>query len=275
MFENMTLADYYTALRPKLQASWNLHAMLPKQLDFFILLSSGSAIIGNRGQLNYCVGNTYQDALARYRVSQGLKATVLDLGLILSVGFVAENAKVLEHMKAQGYAAMREEEYYAMMDSICDPEPSIPSLLKSQISLGFEIPENLRLRGMDDPTWMRDPIFKQLYQIRSSEVSTDLEETSVNHAALLAAAESHKEAEEIVVQAVVRKLSRALGIEQHDIDPAKPLHAYGVDSLVAVELRTWVIKELGAEIAVFDMMGDSSIRALASLIALRSALIQL
>jgi hypothetical protein len=87
----MTVEDWYAAARPKVQASWNLHEALPKDLDFFILLSSSSGMVGNRGQANYCAGNSYQDALARHRVLIGLKATSLDLGTILSVGFIAEN----------------------------------------------------------------------------------------------------------------------------------------------------------------------------------------
>ena len=55
---------------------------------------------------------------------------------------------------------------------------------------------------------------------------------------------------------------------------SKPLHEHGVDSLVAVELRTWLLKDLGAEVAVFDMMSGSSIRALAGLVAGRSSLVK-
>lgn len=114
IFENLSLEDSRTVLRPKVQgtydravsgeqsniilASWNLHEVLPKDVDFFILLSSASGIVGNRGQSNYSAGNSYQDGLARYRVSQEWKATALDLGVILSVGVVAENAGLLGNL---------------------------------------------------------------------------------------------------------------------------------------------------------------------------------
>ena len=72
----------------------------------------------------------------------------------------------------------------------------------------------------------------------------------------------------------MQKLSKALGIEVQSIDPAQPLHAYGVDSLVGVELRTWLLKEIGAEIAVFDIVGETTIQALAQLVAARSSLVR-
>lgn len=273
VFANMTLEDYDIAVKPKVQASWNLHELLPKNLDFFILLSSGSGIVGKGGQANYCVGNTYQDALARHRVSNGQKATVLDLGIILSVGYAAEKVDVMGHLRAQGYAALREEEYHALLDELCDPALNVTSALKSQISLGFELPETLRSKGIDFPGWMHDPLFRHLFQIRTHGNNVEDAKDSVNYGMLLASAETREAAEAIIVKAIVGKLSKALGIEQQSIDPSQPLHVYGVDSLVGVELRTWLLKEIGAEIAVFDIVGETTVRSLGQLVVVRSSLV--
>ena len=270
MFENMTVEDWYTAIRPKVQASWNLHEILPKDLDFFILLSSSAGMAGNRGQANYNAGNSYQDALARHRVLNGLKATSLDLGMILSVGFVAENADLIGHLRTEGFSAMREEEFHAMLDDLCNPHLEQPSLLKAQISTGFEIPEILRSKGIEEPGWMFEPLFRHLFQIRTLTGGGDSAEESVNYSLLLAAVESHDAATDIIYNAIVKKLCKALNIEPQDVDPSKPLHAFGIDSLVAVELRTWLLKEIGAEVAIFDIMGGGSVRTLAALVATRS-----
>lgn len=55
------------------------------------MLSSISGIIGNIGQSNYAAGNTFEDALAHYRVSLGEKATSIDLGAVSNVGVMAED----------------------------------------------------------------------------------------------------------------------------------------------------------------------------------------
>lgn len=82
----MTYQDWVSAIRPKMQGSWNLHELMPNDLDFFIFLSSSAGIIGARGQSNYNTGNAFQDALAHNRRSKGLAAVSLDLGPVLGAG---------------------------------------------------------------------------------------------------------------------------------------------------------------------------------------------
>ncbi|EAL93575.1 beta-ketoacyl reductase [Aspergillus fumigatus Af293] len=235
-----------------------------------------STIVGNRGQSNYNMGNSFQDALARYRVLNGLKATALDLGMVLSVGYVAENdSDLINHLRDVGVEPMREEEFLSILDELCNPnQPATIPLTKSQISLGLQMPETRVATGAEEPGWMRDPLFRHLYRIRTLEGAAESDERSVNYALLLAGADNFEEASGIVYEAMVSKLVKALNISQGDVDPSKPLHALGVDSLVAVELRTWMLKQLDADVAVFDLMEVASLRALASLIATRSGYVK-
>lgn len=85
----MTYEDWVSATRPKMQGSWNLHELLPKDLNFFVLLSSSAGVMGARGQANYNAGNGFQDALAHHRRKMGLSAVSLDLGIILGAGVCA------------------------------------------------------------------------------------------------------------------------------------------------------------------------------------------
>ena len=266
----MSLEDFQTAVKPKVQGSWNLHTLLPSDLDFFVLLSSGAGVTGNRGQANYCIGNTYQDALAQYRVSKGLKGIALDLGMILSVGFAAENDDVMGNLRASGFSAIREEEYLAILDYVCDPTLPLQSAIKSQVATGMETPAALKNKGIEEPFWMRDPLFRTFYQMGTSTSNDDEDADAVDYEKLLGKAESLVAAEGVVCEGLVQKLCRALMIEAEAVDTAKPLHAYGVDSLVAVELRSWFTKEMGAEVAVFDIMGSGSIKDLAGVVAGKS-----
>lgn len=52
----MTIRDWNASLRPKVQATRNLHELLTKDINFFICLSSVAGIIGSRGQANYNAG---------------------------------------------------------------------------------------------------------------------------------------------------------------------------------------------------------------------------
>ena len=72
-------------LQPQGQGAWNLHeATLAAgvNLDFFVMLSSISSVLGLVGQANYAAANFFQDSLAQYRRQQGLPATSVNLGVL-------------------------------------------------------------------------------------------------------------------------------------------------------------------------------------------------
>ena len=74
----------------------------------------------------------------------------------------------------------------------------------------------------------------------------------------------------IVVESRARKLARALSIPPEDVDADKPLHLYGVDSLVAVEIRNWITSQFAADMPVFELMSGKSILAIAQLVTKNS-----
>ncbi|KAI3395544.1 hypothetical protein diail_1206 [Diaporthe ilicicola] len=274
--ENMTLDEWNDAVRPKANASWNLHDVLGRDLGFFIILSSTVGITGGPEQANYAAGNTFQDALARHLASRGAHAVSLDLPIIRGVGYVEERPELLDHLRSMGWAFMEENEFHATLDFHCRPvEGSVP-LIRSQVLPRFWLPQQTVTDGHELPTWRLDPLFSHLAVSSSTAAaaeSTADTKKSVSHAALLAAAKSPEEAEQVVLEALLLKLSRVLSVDVSNLDAARPLHAYGVDSLVAVELRSWIAKELKAEVSVFDMTNASSISQVATTTAEKSKLV--
>lgn len=275
--EDMTLDEWNDAVRPKANASWNLHDVLGRSLDFFIILSSTVGITGGPEQANYAAGNTFQDALARHLASQGAHAVSLDLPIIRGVGYVEERPGLLEHLRSMGWAFMEENEFHATLDYHCRPTEGPVPLSRSQVLPRFWLPQQTATDGHELPGWRLDPLFSHL-AVSSSAATAAAEGTadakkSVNHVALLAAAKSPEEAEKVVLEALLLKLSRVLSVDVSNLDAGKPLHAYGVDSLVAVELRSWIAKELKAEVSVFDMTNASSISQVATTAAEKSKLV--
>lgn len=248
---------------PKVTGSWNLHKLLPTGLEFFILLSSTSGIGGVRGQANYAAGNTYQDALARHRVARGEKAVSLDLGVIMSVGYVAERPQVLEAMEALGYLPLQEDEFLALLEFYCDPALDLLTPATCQAITGLRTPASMRAEKKEEAYWMRKPEFKALHQIDAvaglSNAYPAHNEESVHLPNLLSATECLSDASNLISDSLAKKLSKALSMPIEKIDISKPMHIFGVDSLVAVEIRNWYSKEVSADVVVLEILGNKSI----------------
>lgn len=91
LFEQANHSDWTAVIEPKVHGAWNLHETLHDHpLDFFIMLSSVSGIVGNRGQAAYAAASTFLDSFAHFRASQTLPGTSIDLGVVSEIGYVAE-----------------------------------------------------------------------------------------------------------------------------------------------------------------------------------------
>jgi KR domain/Phosphopantetheine attachment site len=274
-FANMSVEQFNAAVKPKVDGSWNLHTLLPKGMDFFVLLASLSGVGGPYGQSNYASGNTYQDGLARYRVSRGEKAVSLDLGVLQSVGYVAERERLADLLQNQATQGIQESEFHSVLDYYCDPNLPLLSPLHSQVIIGLEIPARLRAKSVDEPSWMSRPLFKQLYQIYSHRTSAAQDaERAVNYEFLLRGAESLSEVAALIVDGLRTKLSKTLAMDKEDIDTNRPMHTYGVDSLAAVEVRTWFRRIIGADVTVFEILGNGSIASLGLSVAAKSEFVR-
>lgn len=272
----MTFANWTTTIHSKVNSSWNLHALLPRNLDFFIMLSSIAGIIGSVSQANYAAGNSYQGALAQYRVSKGEKAVALDLGWMGSVGIIAENEKYRRNKEdVQDMALIEEDEFHSLLDHYCDPLLELASPIGAEPMVGLVTAAQFRSKGLQPPDWMQWPNFSRLAQLGLADSApTSLESTpgtKVDYVAELLQASTTEQAGKVVVTGLIDKLAKVLSASSAEgIDARKPLHAYGVDSLLAVELRNWFAKEFQAEVAIFDLMGAESITNVGQLVAERS-----
>ncbi len=242
-------------------------------MDFFLLLSSLCGIVGNLGQANYAAGNTYQDALAHYRASQGEKATSLDIGAIASVGIIAENT---DFMGLMGHdedviRVVQEGELHAVFDIYLGPDaPMTKSGVDVQALVGLSTPQVYMDNGIELPQLLSQRLYAPVARLSSHGANTMMSDThdvdGLNYWKAFRSASSLSEAASVVLAALTSKLSRALSVAPEDLDPSKPLHQYGVDSLVAVELRNWFGKEFEANVTVLKIMNAVDMRAVAALV---------
>ncbi|KAL8719832.1 MAG: hypothetical protein Q9225_003210 [Loekoesia sp. 1 TL-2023] len=279
LFETMPYENWVQATAPKVQGSWNLHQQMPRDLDFFLMLSSLSGILGNRGQSNYCAGNTYQDQLAHYRRSLGLPAQVVDLGAIGGLGWFEENKEDLKIAETMQNLIVSADEFYALMKSAMTGyshgENRVPTQIITGVGSGGLNKANRAAGAQIDYYWLNEsPRMSYLRQLDlHSTLQAEEGDEMGELKGSLTAVTTLAQATDLIQNAVASKLAKSMMIAIDEIDVNRPVSSYGVDSLVAAEMRNWCFRDLKADMSVFELLSGSSISVLADQIANRSTLV--
>lgn len=266
IFERMTFEQWEGTTSGKITGSMNLHNQF-QDLDFFIMLSSLTGIVGNVSQANYTAGGTFQDALALYRTANGMPALSIDLGMVKSVGYVAEATGVSERLTKLGYISLEEDEVLRLIESgITTPHRTGSRSCQIVTGLGA-------FATADDIHWREDPRFQSLKQVSMSGGGGGRSKDGTSFKDALAQALSWPDVVDLVTAAIIGKLAQMFMIPEDEFDRSQPLARYGVDSLVAVELRNWLVSHVQAEMSIFDVLQSTSLAGLASKAAAKSKLV--
>lgn len=263
----MTLADYEAVIRPKVQGTWNLHDQLPKDMDFFVMLSSTSGIIGNASQAAYAAASTFLDSFAKYRNNLGFAASTLDLGVISSIGYVAENQELAKNLKRQGFEATSVKVLMAMVQTAMTkshrPQP------RGQIITGLGTWSENSLGAFAAPLFSH---FRRM-SLQSKRGSEDDFNSASRIREALRDVQTVVEARKLVCEGIIAKVSSLSMIPVEDISELKPITEFGMDSLVAVELRNWLFKELDATMTILELLANNPLSSLALKVTKRSRLV--
>lgn len=273
--ETMTVEEFHQALEAKIKGTWNLHNAAIEQgmtLDFFTMLSSVSGIIGNKGQANYAAANTFLDAFASYRRGLGLRANSADLGVIEDVGYLAEQGAGLQsRFDKKQWTPIGERILRRILTcSILQQDPVCPINHASAAQLITGIAFPLPLDGSTDI--VSDSRFAYLFSSRSNDgLEGTIKRGGSDHdtvdgalrafKALVADGADSAALVKACVEVMSRQLSRLLRLEA-EMESGKPLSAYGLDSMSAVELRSWIRGRIGAEVSTLDITNARSLVAL-------------
>ncbi|KAJ6785918.1 hypothetical protein PWT90_01292 [Aphanocladium album] len=255
IFENMSFEQWKKVVRPKVQGTRNLDlAFQDADLDFFIILSSVTAILGSGGQANYTAAGTFQDALAARRVSSGRPAVSINIGSVSTTGLAAR-AGVVARLEKAGYRTQDVSEVLSLV-ALAIRHPH-----QGQMVTGIRT-----WSSVEDLSWRRQPRFACL---RTGD--GDRDDAAAGAAATgrqswrdkLAAAKTSDESVAVLTDAVKQRLADIFGQSAEDFDAALPPATYGIDSLVAVELRNWLHTNIVAGTSIFDITQSKSITDLA------------
>jgi acyl transferase domain-containing protein/acyl-CoA synthetase (AMP-forming)/AMP-acid ligase II len=101
---NQDATRFRNVLAPKAMGAYRLHQLTADHaLDFFILYSSATTLLGSPGLGNYVAANAFLDALAHQRHRQGLPALSVNWGVFSGIGLAgADDEKRAARMEHHG-----------------------------------------------------------------------------------------------------------------------------------------------------------------------------
>ncbi|KAJ6141247.1 hypothetical protein N7470_010143 [Penicillium chermesinum] len=248
------------ALGPKIDGTIYLDELFAKvDLDFFILFSSLVYITGNIGQTSYAAGNGFMVSLAHQRRQRGQCASVMNLGGINGIGYITRtDHNILNRLDVMGYGIMSELDYkYLFAEAVMASPPD--SGRDPEVSAGLRF-VNLKT-DKNPPKWSEDPKFSHYIIDKSTREGGEKgAEGALSTKAQLQEAATDKDAFNIILTAIQAMLHKKL-----DLPPSESVLSdvaiveMGVDSLVAVDMRSWFSSEFDHDIPIIKILGGATL----------------
>ncbi|KAA8969659.1 type I polyketide synthase [Mycobacterium sp.] len=235
-------------LRPKALGAWHLHT-LTGALDFFVLYSSISALIGNPGQANYVAANAALEALAARRHHLGLPASVIQWGALGETGLVARDATVARHLRQLGLTPLGIDAAFAALGVVID---------RGVDSVAVVDADWPRLAALIPPTSGR-----RRFERLAGEHDGDGRGPALQVLDGLSDAEARQTVEDIVATIVAAELGLPASSPP---ERAQPLTDLGVDSLMGLDIAAALEKALGLRVSAMDVASGWSIAQIAEIV---------
>jgi acyl carrier protein len=264
-------------MMPRVHGIWNVQRALTTtnaSVDFFVNLSSAASFVGNMGQSPYAASGTFMAALAQYPESARMHFSTIDLPVVRGVGYLSDDTKRAAISKQLGTESVDANDIRGLVtaairndfDAACD----------GHCVAGFEAVKSTPVS--EQPFWVNDTKLSHLLRLSTLAGAGELVEfaqngTEISPAVAIRQSKCREGAEAVIGTAVISKISSILMRPIEELDPASPISVYGLDSLVAIEIRNWITRELEANLQILEILTSASIAALSEMILLKSGIL--
>jgi phthiocerol/phenolphthiocerol synthesis type-I polyketide synthase C len=240
-------------MAPKVEGAWNLHALTRDAgLDFFVLFSSAASLLGSPGMVHYAAANAFLDALAWHRRAEGRPALSINWGPWAEVGLAAgpEQQRQLTQLGVEAMPAADGVRTLAHLLRVSAAQVCVLYVDWARWRTGLR-------PGLNRPMiadLLRAPVDKP------AAGDADGREASLNDALRGAGREERQR----LLESYLRDhLAGKLALTPSRLDIQLPLNQLGIDSLIAVELRTQIARDVGIVVPVVQLLDGPSVAGLA------------
>lgn len=241
---------FATAIRGKFTGAWWLHLLSRDwPLDFFVELSSVSALWGTEGYAAYAAANGGLDAIAAYRAEQGLPAVSIAFGPWALDGMADDAAR--EHFARMGVTALAAGSGCASLTARAAGPSPVVVCCPVDWPRFTEVMSSRRSRGLFADLGSAGTVV---------EVAPRANLAALPPAPRLEAVRTH----------ILEELARALGhADVRAVREDLGFFDLGMDSIMAVDLARDLSAAYGFELTISEVFEHANVRALAEYIASR------
>jgi phthiocerol/phenolphthiocerol synthesis type-I polyketide synthase C len=224
-------------------------------LDYFVLFSSATTMIGNPGQGGYVAANGFLEGLARQRRAAGEPALAVAWGGIEDVGILARN-RSLKDALANRAGVKNMSALHAL------------NLMGEALSRPNGPPEEAVL-VIGEMNWtiareylplLQSPTYAELIREDAAAEADKREKVDVS---VLIGALAPEEVRKVIIDVIVEEIARILRLPLENLNRTKPLSEIGLDSLMAVELGISLEERLTLEAPLSTSASGFSVGELA------------
>jgi acyl transferase domain-containing protein/NAD(P)-dependent dehydrogenase (short-subunit alcohol dehydrogenase family) len=254
VFASQDWSRFERVLRPKFGGARNLDRLTRADvLDWFVMFSSAASLLGSPGQANYAAANTMLDVIAQERRRLGRPGLSVNWGPWGQVGLAASQT-MKERLAASGLMPLTAHEALAALET---------AMRADTAQVGIVAADWTRLLERRDKNSPPSPYFSEVVSTKARTETLAAEQKSVAafRDTLQRAAPGRRHT---LMRNFVRETSfRVLGlIEANGPADNTPLSEVGLDSLLAIELRSVLGKSLEVALPATLLFDHPTIEAL-------------
>ncbi|KAE8310676.1 hypothetical protein BDV41DRAFT_590299 [Aspergillus transmontanensis] len=272
-FPAVTYDNWKTTLAPKVEGTWNLHKVITgKALEFFVAFSSIAGVMGHQGQGSYSAANTFLNSFVQYRRARGLPASVINLGCVDEIGYLAtDNLRLREGMRAASVCLLSEQNVLDALEiaitrqSFSEKHSTGQVLTSDEYTIGMS---NIRHRS--DPTvrqlWGKDARFSSYANFEAYTTKQQNSDAVEKVRATIANIESNPAIlddpcwRDRIVRDILGVMRTLSGFGK-DEDDEQVMHT-PIDSLMTFEIRNWHRRYLNVDLSATDIANAETLAGL-------------
>lgn len=137
MFDGMAYENLTTVLDPKVTGTIHLDELFhDTNLEFFIMMSSLTSLVGNSSQSNYTAANMFMVALAEQRRKRGVVGSAIAISALIGIGYVENSDFTGDYFEHIGLRNISEQDLHQLFaEAIVAGKPGYEG--SSEIAIGL------------------------------------------------------------------------------------------------------------------------------------------